>query len=86
VLLLATGLLMCLLGGMNIHIAVTLLTVKDALPPAAAGLPPSPAAAPGLFYTDVIPLVLVLVSATFSDTLKWLNNEQFDRSHCENHN
>lgn len=62
VLLLATGLTMCLLGGMNIHIAVTLLTVKVAPPPAPAGaFAPAPAVAIEPFYADVIPLILVLV-------------------------
>lgn len=58
VLLLSTGFTTFLLGGMNIHIAVTLLTHPAPAPP---GVVASPTASQGSTVTDVIPMILVLV-------------------------
>jgi len=63
VLLLSTGFTTFLLGGMNIHIAVTLLTHPDPVP--AGEVAASPTASKGSTVTDVIPMILVLVRACF---------------------
>jgi len=59
-LLLSTGFTTFLLGGMNVHIAVTLLTHPGPVPP---GVVAAPSASQGSTRTDVIPLILVLVKA-----------------------
>jgi hypothetical protein len=61
VLLLSTGFTTFLLGGMNIHIAVTLLTHRDSVP----GFAPSPSQHQSFKLADIIPLLLVLVKLTF---------------------
>lgn len=60
VLLLSTGFTTFLLAGMNIHIAVTLLTYRD--PQVPAGAAPAPSALQdSSTAAGVIPLILVLV-------------------------
>ncbi|KAG0627990.1 hypothetical protein M758_2G242000 [Ceratodon purpureus] len=58
VLLLSTGFTTFLLGGMNIHISVTLLTHKGPDP----SFSPSPSQHQGSKFADIIPLLLVLIS------------------------
>lgn len=60
VLLLSTGFTTFLLFGMNVHIAVTLLTHPGAPPP---GVVAPPSVSQSSTATDLIPLILVLVKA-----------------------
>ncbi|KAG0581876.1 hypothetical protein KC19_3G016400 [Ceratodon purpureus] len=59
VLLVSTGFTTFLLGGMNIHIAMTILTHPGPAPPGAA---PSPITSRTSAHTDFIPLILVLTT------------------------